>query len=79
MKKIRRQESVSDTKHELAGDVIWRIFERDSQSKSRFKAMDNLNVSVYSVRISEGFVKRPIKSKGRPISVMAQLTKVSWR
>ena len=38
-------------KDQLAGDVIWSIFERVSESNSRFKAMDTLVVTVHSVRM----------------------------
>ena len=60
-------------KNYLSGDVIWSVFERYSQSNSRFNALDTLVVTVHSVKMPIGFGKRGIKSIGRPLSVMAHL------
>ena len=46
---------------------------RESQSNSRFNALDTLVVTVHSVKMPVGFDKRAIKSMGRPLSVMAHL------
>jgi len=53
--------------------VIWSVFEKVSQSNSRFSALDTLVVTVNSVRMPVGFGKSAIKSRGRPLSVMARL------
>lgn len=53
--------------------MIWSVFEKVSQSSSRFDALDTLVVTVHSVRMPVGFGKRAIKSRGRPLSVMAHL------
>ena len=60
----------------LSGDVIWSVFQV-SQSNSRFNAFDTLTVLVHSVRMRVGFGFRGngIKTKGRPLSVMAHLKK----
>jgi len=60
-------------KDQLSGDVIWSVFERVSQSNSRFNALDTLVVTVHSVKMPVGFGKRAIKNMGRPLSVMAHL------
>ena len=62
-------------KDQLAGDVIWSVFEKVSQSNSRFNALDRLVVTVHSVRMPLGFGRTTLKTKGRPISVMAHLKK----
>ena len=59
-------------KDQLAGDVIWSVFEKLSQSNSRFSALDKLVVTVHSVRMPVGF-GRGVKTMGRPTSVMAHL------
>jgi len=35
--------------------VIWGVFENMSQSNSRFKALDNVDVNVHSVNMPVGF------------------------
>jgi len=60
-------------KDQISGSVIWSVFERVSQSNSRFIALDTLVVTVHSVKMPLGFGRRAIKSKGRPLSVMAHL------
>ena len=60
-------------KDQLSADLIWSVFEKLSESNSRFETLDTLVVTVHSVRIPVGFGKRAIKSRGRPISVMAHL------
>ena len=44
-----------------------------SWSNSRFNALDTLVVTVHSVKMPVGFGKHAIKSRGRPLSVMAHL------
>ena len=44
-----------------------------SQSNARFNALDTLVVTVHSVTMPVGYGKHAIKSKGRPLSVMAHL------
>jgi len=60
-------------KDQLSRDVIWSVFEKVSQSNSRFKALDTLVVTVHSVRMPVGFGKHVITSTGRPLSVIAHL------
>ena len=57
-------------KDQLSADVIWSVFEKVSQSNSRFDALDTLVVTVLSVGTPVGFVKSAIKNSGRPLSVM---------
>ena len=59
-------------KDQLSGEVVWSVFEKVSQSNSRFDALDTLVVTVHSVTMPAGF-GRGIKTKGRPLSVMAHL------
>jgi hypothetical protein len=59
-------------KDQLSGDVIWSVFEKFSQSNSRFNALDTMVVTVHSVRMPVGFGVNVLKSRGSPLSVMAQ-------
>jgi len=58
-------------KDQLSADVIWSVFEKVSQSNSRFKALDTLVVTAHSVKVPVGFGRCEMKSRGRPLSVMA--------
>ena len=60
-------------KDQLSGEVIWSVFEKVSQSNSRFNALDKLVVTVHSVKMPVCYVMHTIKSMGRPLSVMAHL------
>jgi hypothetical protein len=61
-------------KDQLSGDIIWSVFEKVSQSNSRFNALDRLVVTVHSVKMPVGFGRRDaLKTMGRPISVIAHL------
>jgi len=60
-------------KDQLSADVIWSVFEKVSQSNSRFNALDTLFVTAHSVKMSVGFGRCALKSKGRSLSVMAHL------
>jgi hypothetical protein len=59
-------------KYQISGEVIWSVFEKVSQPNSRFNAMDRLVIDFHSVKMPVGF-GRGIKTKGRPLSVMAHL------
>ena len=59
-------------KDQLSADVVWSVFEKVSQSNSRFNALDTV-VTVHSVKMPVGYGRRAIKSRGRPLSVMANL------
>ena len=48
-------------KDQLSGDVVWSVFERVSQSNSRFNALDTLVVTVHSVKMPGGFGKQARK------------------
>jgi hypothetical protein len=50
---------------------VWRVFEKVIQSNARFNVLDRLVITVHSVRMPVGFGR--VKTKGRPISVMAHL------
>jgi len=50
-------------KDQLSGDVIWSVFEKVSQSNSRFDALDTLVVTVHSVMMRVGF-GRSMKTMG---------------
>jgi hypothetical protein len=60
-------------KDQLSGDVIWSVFEKVAQSNARFDASDTLVVTVHSVKLPVGYGKLAMKSKGRPLSVLAHL------
>jgi len=59
-------------KDKLAGYVIWSVFEKVSHFNSRFNALEKLIVTVYSVGMPVSFGS-VIKSRGRQLSIMAQL------
>jgi hypothetical protein len=63
-------------KDQLCVDVIWSVFEKFSQSNSRFNALGTLILTVHSVRMPVCFGKYAITSMGRPLSVMAHLKKI---
>ena len=50
--------------------MIWSVFEKGSQSNARFNALDTL-VTVHSVTMPVCFGRVALKSRGRPLSVMA--------
>jgi hypothetical protein len=56
---------------QMSGDVIWSVLEKVSQSNSRFNSLDTLTIEVTAGRIPAGF--GDIKTKGRPLTVMAHL------
>ena len=60
-------------KDHLSGDVIWSVFERDSQSNARFDEVDTLIVNVHSAKMPVGFGKDAINCMGRPLSVIPYL------
>ena len=61
-------------KDQLSGDVVCSVFEKVSQSDSRFNAMDPMVVTVNSVKMPVGF-GRGIKTRGRQLYVMAHIKK----
>jgi len=58
--------------HLISRDVQWSVFEKVTHSNARYQALDTLNVYVLSVKMPVGFRKTET-SKGRPLSVMAEL------
>jgi hypothetical protein len=56
---------------QLTENVVWSVFANVAQSNARFKAQDQMIVEVHSVRMPVGF--GGVKTKGRPLSVMAHL------
>jgi len=60
-------------KNQISEYVNWSVFEKVSQSNSRFNALDTMVVTGHSARIPVGFGKNVLKSKGRPLSVMAHI------
>ena len=59
-------------KDQLSEEAIWSVLDKVAQTNARYNALDKLAVVVHSVKISVGFGKG-VKSKGRPLSVMARL------
>ena len=49
-------------KDQISGDVIWRVFEKVSQSNPKFNALDTLVVTVHSVGMPVGFGKKSLKA-----------------
>jgi hypothetical protein len=60
-------------KDQISADVILSVWEV-TQSNSRFNALDTLVFQVHSVKMPVGF-GRAVKTKGRPLSVLAHLKK----
>ena len=62
---------------QLSVDAIWSVFEKVTQSNSRFNAVDTLTVVLHSVRMPLAFGLRGdgIKTNDTPLSVMAHLKK----
>jgi hypothetical protein len=56
---------------QISGDVIWSVFEKVSQSNSRFNALDTLTIKVHAVWMPVGF--GIIKNKCRPLEIMTHL------
>jgi len=59
-------------KDQLSDEVIWSVFSKVAQSNARYNAMDRMIVVIHPVKMSVGFGKG-VKSKGRPLSVMAHV------
>jgi len=58
-------------KDQLSADMICSLFEKVSQSNSRFNALDTLVETVHSFKMPVGFGRCALKSRRRPLSVMA--------
>jgi hypothetical protein len=61
-------------KDRLSTDLILNVWQKVTQSNSRFNALDKLVLEVHSVKMPVGF-GRGIKTKGRPLDVLAHLKK----
>jgi hypothetical protein len=63
-------------KDQLTADAIWNVFQKVTQSNSRFDALDKLVVNVHAVKMPVGFSGGDgINSKGRSFEIMAHLKK----
>jgi hypothetical protein len=60
-------------KDQLSEEVIWSVFNKVAQSNARYNALDKLVVVVHSIKMPEDFGRKSVKSKGRPLSEMADL------
>jgi len=60
-------------KDQISEEVIWSAFYKVAQSKARYNALDKLIVVVHSVKMPAGFGRKAVKSKGRPLAVMAHM------
>ena len=60
-------------KDQLAAELILSLVQKVSQLNARFNALFNLIMTVHSVKMAVGFCKNAIKSRGRPLTVMAHL------
>jgi hypothetical protein len=56
---------------QLSENVVRSVFEKVAQSNARFNALDKLVVVVHSIKMPVWFGR--VKTKGRPLSVMARL------
>ena len=60
-------------KDQFSADVVLSVWEKVIQSNSRFNALDKLVLEIHSVRMPVGF--GGIKTRGRPLDVVAHLKK----
>ena len=60
-------------KDQIFEEVIWSVFNKVAQSNARYNAIYKLIVVVHSVKMPVGFGRIAVKSKGRPLAVMAHL------
>ena len=65
-------------KDQLSTDVILNVWQKVTQSNWRFNVLDKLVLEVHSVKMAVGF-GRAMKSRGRPLDVLAHLKKVSCK
>ena len=63
----------SRRKDQLSDEVIWSVFSKGAQSNARYNVLDKLIVAIQSVKMPVGFGKTAVKSKGRPLSIMAHV------
>jgi hypothetical protein len=59
-------------KDQLSEEVIWSMFEKLTQSSTRFNAMDR-SVVIHSVRMPVGFGRTALRTTGSPLANMAHL------
>jgi len=59
-------------KDQVSTDLILNVWQMDTQSNSRFKALDKLGLEVHSLKMPVGF-RRGIKTKGRTLDVLDHL------
>jgi len=57
----------------LSSDVIKNVWQKVTQSNSRFNALDKVVLEVHSVKMPVGFGGDGRKTKGRPLDVLAHL------
>jgi hypothetical protein len=57
-------------KDQLSTDVILNVWQKVTQSNSRFNALDKLVLEVHSVKMPVGFGGDGRKSKGRPLTYL---------
>jgi len=60
-------------KDQLSAEVIWRVFEKVSQSNFRLNALHTLVVTVNSYGMAVSFGRCALKRMSRPLSVMAHI------
>jgi len=63
-------------KDQLSKDVTLNVWQKVTQSNSRFNALDKLVLEVHSVNMPVGF-GRCMKTKGRPLKALAHLKTIS--
>ena len=59
-------------KGQLSEKIIWSVFDKVAHSNVRYIALDKLVVVVHAIKMPVGF-RKGVKSKVRPLSVMAHL------
>jgi hypothetical protein len=57
---------------QISRDVLWSVFDKVTQSNTRYQALDTLTIHMHSVEMPVGF-GRAETSKGRTLLMMAYL------
>jgi hypothetical protein len=58
---------------QISRDMLWSVFEKVTQSKAGYQALDTFTFHVHSFMMPVGFGKRAEKTRGTTLSVMAHL------
>jgi hypothetical protein len=60
-------------KDQLPNEVIWSVFSKVAQTNAKYNVLDRMIVVIHSAKMSVGFGRKAVKSKGRPLSETVHL------